>query len=301
MSDEPVAGGRLPVAGEGEPAADAQLEQESLRPPATGNRPLTAEEIEAERVAAIRAAIEANDREVADRLRRMSRRGFITLGAGAVAAIGAWRWLGSRDREGGLPWPLRRMLHLNEGVALAYFSTSRLSPTFPASKITRPARVNGGIGIEHPIDLASWRLDVAGHALTLDDVKSFPKRTMITEFRCIEGWSTVVQWSGTRLADVMAKLPPPSGAPRPPRPAPAPRPGRPAARAAGWPAPARAAAPWPAATALPWQPPQSAAAIVTATLRPWKEANRPVASGGSPPAGGQPRLMVSPLAWPFGL
>ena len=165
----------------------------------------TPEEIEAARI----AAIEANDRDVADQLRRMSRRGFLTLGAGAVAAIGAWKWLGSRDREGGLPWPLRRMLHLNEAVALSYFSTTHLNPTFPASKITRPARINGGEGLDGNANMESWRLDFAGHKLTLDDVKSFPKRTMITEFRCIEGWSYIAKWSGARLSDVMAKFPPP--------------------------------------------------------------------------------------------
>jgi hypothetical protein len=165
----------------------------------------TAEEIELAR----KAAIEANDREVADQLRRMSRRGFLTLGAGAVAAVGAWKWLGSRDREGGIAWPLRKTLHLDEAVALSYFSTSRLNPTFPPSMITRPARLNGGEGLDQHADLAGWRLDFAAHALTLDDIKAFPKRTMITEFRCIEGWSTIVQWGGTRLSDVMAKLPPP--------------------------------------------------------------------------------------------
>jgi len=168
----------------------------------------TPEEIEAARI----AAIEANDRDVADQLRRMSRRGFLTLGAGAVAAIGAWKWLGSRDREGGLPWPLRRMLHLNEAVALSYFSKTHLNPTFPASKITRPARINGGEGLDGNANMESWRLDFAGHKLTLDDVKSFPKRTMITEFRCIEGWSTIVQWGGTRLSDVITRLPPPPSA-----------------------------------------------------------------------------------------
>jgi len=168
----------------------------------------TPEEIEAARI----AAIEANDKDVAEQLRRMSRRGFLTLGAGAVAAIGAWKWLGSREREGGLPWPLRRMLHVNEAVALSYFSTARLNPTFPASMITRPARINGGDGLDEHADVASWHLNFAGNALTLDDVKSFPKRTMITEFRCIEGWSTIVQWGGARLSDVMAKFPPPSSA-----------------------------------------------------------------------------------------
>jgi hypothetical protein len=194
----------------------AQEEPLDNRAPGTGNRELilepTPEEIEVARVAAIKAAIERNDREVADQLRRMSRRGFLTLGIGTVAAIGAWNWLGRTERENGLEWPLRRMLHFNERVALAYFSTSRLNPTFPASKITRPARINGGIGLDQHADPTSWHLDFDGHSLSLDDVRAFPKRTMITEFRCIEGWSTFVQWSGARLSDVMAKFPPPPAA-----------------------------------------------------------------------------------------
>src|ERR1700757_1389750 len=78
----------------------------------------TPEEIEAALGAALEtariAAIEANDRDVADQLRRMSRRGFLTLGAGAVAAIGAWKWLGSRDRGGGPPPPVRRVVDRHE-------------------------------------------------------------------------------------------------------------------------------------------------------------------------------------------
>ena len=188
----------------------------ATRAPSTEHRaPIlepTPDELEPARVAAIKAAIERNDREVADQLRRMSRRGFLTLGIGTVAAIGAWNWLGRTERENGIEWPLRRMLRFNEKVALAYFSTSRLNPTFPASKITRPARINGGIGLDPHADLASWHLDFDGHSLSLDDVRAFPRRTMITEFRCIEGWSTVVQWTGARLSDVMEKFPPPPAA-----------------------------------------------------------------------------------------
>ena len=45
--------------------------------------------------------------------------------------------------------------------------------------------------------------------LTLDDIKSLPRRDMTTELRCIEGWSIIVHWTGARLADLMAQLPPP--------------------------------------------------------------------------------------------
>jgi DMSO/TMAO reductase YedYZ molybdopterin-dependent catalytic subunit len=195
MSDEPL------------PVNDGQPVDEVIVPAAPVIHEPTPEEIEAARL----AAIAANDTAVAEELRRMSRRGFIGLGAGAVAAIGAWKWLGSRSREDGLPWPLRRMLGVNEAVALSYFSEARVSPSFPPSQVTRPARINGGLGLNQHASIADWRLDMSGTSLTLDDIRAFPRRTMVTEFRCIEGWSTIVQWSGARLADVMAKFPPPRG------------------------------------------------------------------------------------------
>src|SRR5439155_21597597 len=34
---------------------------------------------------------------------------------------------------------------------------------------------------------------------------------MITELRCIEGWSIIVHWTGAALADVMDRLPRPRG------------------------------------------------------------------------------------------
>ncbi len=105
------------------------------------------------------------------------------------------------------------MLQLNEKVAEAYFRPSRMSPSFRPDQITA-ARINGGIGLSESYDNADWRLRIEGAAspavLTLDEIRSFPRREMITEFRCIEGWSYIVKWTGARLADVMAKYPPPT-------------------------------------------------------------------------------------------
>ena len=166
----------------------------------------TPEELEAARL----AAIEAIDRDVAAELKRLSRRGFITAGVAAAAGIGAWEWLRTRPRDASLAWPLRRMLRTNESLAMAYFSRSRLSPTFARTRINNPARINGGLGLTQNYDPENWRLNIEGLAsLTLDDIRSFPRQTMITELRCIEGWSIIVQWSGARLSDVMAKFPPP--------------------------------------------------------------------------------------------
>src|SRR5437867_4329342 len=67
--------------------------------------------------------IAENDAAVQRELRRRSRRGFITLGAGTVAAYGAWKWLRLRPRDGGVEWPLRRAFVFNEKVSEAYFRT----------------------------------------------------------------------------------------------------------------------------------------------------------------------------------
>lgn len=151
--------------------------------------------------------------EVERELRRLSRRGFLTMGVGAAAGYAGWKWLRTRERVEGVAWPFRRVLEANERIARAYFSPERLSPEFRPEDITK-ARINGGQGLKSPIDLDSWKLKIEGLtpsaiALTLDDLRQFPRRAMITELRCIEGWSTIVQWSGVRLADVMEKFPPP--------------------------------------------------------------------------------------------
>jgi hypothetical protein len=142
------------------------------------------------------------------RLRRLSRRGFVWGGVAALIGLAGWRWLVTRSEEDGLPWPLRRVLEFDERLARAAFRPSRLSPEFPRSAARMP-RVNGSIGLDPDLNLASWRLQVVGSAgennprwFTLEDIKALPRVEMTTELRCIEGWSTVVQWAGARLADL---------------------------------------------------------------------------------------------------
>jgi DMSO/TMAO reductase YedYZ molybdopterin-dependent catalytic subunit len=46
-----------------------------------------------------------------------------------------------------------------------------------------------------------------GLLLTMDDVTKLPRHEMVTEFKCIEGWSEIVQWGGMRLADLLNAYP----------------------------------------------------------------------------------------------
>ena len=153
----------------------------------------------------------SGDDEAARRLRGLSRRGFATAGAAALAGLGAWRWLATRSADAGIPWPLRRVLRLNERAAKATFRPGHLAPEFPPAGAVSP-RVNGLLGMTGPggallpIDPDAWRLRVVGEAgakeLTLAEIRALPRFEMTTELKCIEGWSAVVRWAGARLSDL---------------------------------------------------------------------------------------------------
>jgi len=159
--------------------------------------------------------------QVRRRMRQKSRRSFLGLAAGFAAGFGVWEWLTSRHEIDGLPWPFRKTLETNEQLARDYFRTRRLAPTFNADRISAD-RVNGDEGLEDEIDVAAWKLQVEGLSaqdgplmLGLDAIQKLPRLEMITELKCIEGWSVVVKWAGARFTDFMRAYPPKtrSGAP----------------------------------------------------------------------------------------
>ena len=47
-----------------------------------------------------------------------------------------------------------------------------------------------------------------GLLLTMDDVNRLPHHELVTQFKCIEGWSEIVHWGGVRLRDFIAAYPP---------------------------------------------------------------------------------------------
>lgn len=49
-----------------------------------------------------------------------------------------------------------------------------------------------------------------GLLLTLDDIRALPRVEMTTELKCIEGWSTIVNWAGARFSDFAALYQPPT-------------------------------------------------------------------------------------------
>ena len=47
-----------------------------------------------------------------------------------------------------------------------------------------------------------------GLLLTLDDIAKLPTHELVTEFKCVEGWSQIAQWSGIRMLDFLEAFPP---------------------------------------------------------------------------------------------
>lgn len=154
---------------------------------------------------------EMSDTEARKVLFARSRRGFLLGGVTALAGILGWRWMPDETKVGFL----QKVFRFNEKVTSAFYRPAHLAPEFPAEKITRPARVNGMLGIENEVDLASWRLNVGGIpqrtgdlVLTMDDIRRLRRSECITEFKCIEGWSTIVQWTGPKFSDFVAAFTP---------------------------------------------------------------------------------------------
>lgn len=146
-------------------------------------------------------------------MRRMSRRSFLWAGVASAGTLAGFKWLNSRRTDDGIVWPLRRVLDAQGELGRDLFSSTRLAPTFSAAMARKP-RVNGNYGLESPLDFASWSLNVSGlHSgedlqLSLADIQKLPRTEIVTELKCIEGWSIIVRWAGTRMSDFMRKYPP---------------------------------------------------------------------------------------------
>lgn len=152
------------------------------------------------------------DEKIVQEFRSISRRNFLGFGIGGILAGGAYYWLRSAPMIGGLESPLRHTLQFNEAIAGKYFSHSRLAPEYPKSAV-EPLRVNGGIGLSNEFDASNWKLNVSGTnkspnttlQFTLEDIKKLPKQNISINFKCIEGWSRVMNYVGARFSDFIGQ------------------------------------------------------------------------------------------------
>ncbi len=140
--------------------------------------------------------------------KRKTRRAFIGFAGAGLFGAGAWAWLGSRSLENALPWPFRKAHEFNEQIGRALFDPNRLAPEFSPTMAREP-RPNGPHGM--PVATATdWKVAIewanGKQSLSVAELfKDVPRVESTTEFKCIEGWSSIVTWGGIRLVDAAKK------------------------------------------------------------------------------------------------
>jgi DMSO/TMAO reductase YedYZ molybdopterin-dependent catalytic subunit len=137
------------------------------------------------------------------------RRSFLLAGIAAFTGVAGLQWIRTRRSDGAAPWPLRRVLEVNETLNRRLLGSRRLARVFPGNMSSMP-RENGAEGLAENFDPQSWRCLVSNAdqtvQLRLDDLQTLPRVEMVTELCCIEGWSCIVRWSGFRFSSLVEKL-----------------------------------------------------------------------------------------------
>ena len=153
-----------------------------------------------------------------DELRR-SRRRFLasTLGAASTLALGGCERLSHSE------W-FPKVLSVGETMssAVAHAVTSRKSmaqefteadrsPTFRSNGTAKPDTDEYRALAANAF--AGYRLEVEGlvekpASFSLAELRALPSRTQITRHDCVEGWSAIAKWKGTRLSALLEAVRP---------------------------------------------------------------------------------------------
>lgn len=133
---------------------------------------------------------------------------FLVFGALILTVWMAFTWINRQPKDEGTPIPLRTALNVNEKVFSTLFDSSKTVKEYAISAAAKKVRVNGLEGMQDNVDVTTWRLQVVRKPgdtlkLSLEEIKALPKRDIVFNFKCIEGWSQVSRWAGVPLKTFM--------------------------------------------------------------------------------------------------
>lgn len=147
-----------------------------------------------------------------DRLNRRGLLGGIAVGLGAL--------LGGCDRVTDSKTGRKVLFSANDltyRVQRFLLRSDDLAREYSEADITSHFRANGTYDPQDKDyralasnNFVDWRLTVDGLVttplkLSLTDLRALPSRTQITRHDCVEGWSCIGKWTGTPLAEVLAR------------------------------------------------------------------------------------------------
>ncbi len=149
----------------------------------------------------------------------MNRRKLLRMGTLTGLSLplaGCEMFDGLRDRESAMRQFLQSVNGLTYRTQRLLLQPDQLAPEFASADIRQGQKPNGSIDPDTPEYLtlkdqgfANYTLIIDGlveapRSFTIDQLHSLPQRTQITRHDCVEGWSTIAQWQGTPLSNVLS-------------------------------------------------------------------------------------------------
>lgn len=148
----------------------------------------------------------------------LSRRRFLSASAAGASSLvlagcDQFDFLGQRDHQ--VRDVLERANSLTYQAQRLLAGEQSLARTYSESEIRQPQRANGSTDPKTPEYLALKENDFAGYTLnirglveteltfTLEQLRNMTAQTQVTRHDCVEGWSCIAKWTGTRLGPIL--------------------------------------------------------------------------------------------------
>lgn len=143
-----------------------------------------------------------------NKIKRKTLMSFIVFIVLLLAGVFVFTWIKNQPQDNGTQKPLRKVLSANEKIFSKVFDSNKLVKEYPVSAAVKKVRVNGKDGLKDSVDEHTWRLQVIRKPgdtlkLTLAEIKQLPKKDIVFDFKCIEGWSQVTHWAGVPVKTFM--------------------------------------------------------------------------------------------------
>lgn len=126
----------------------------------------------------------------------------------SLAAALTFAYIRMSNPVDGAPQALRKGFQFDQSVGESFFNGNHLAPSKPAPARGTEPRFNGGIGLEDEVEIESYRVKVDSGEnqlqLKISEIQALPQSSESADFKCIEGWSEVVQYSGVKFSDFMS-------------------------------------------------------------------------------------------------
>jgi DMSO/TMAO reductase YedYZ molybdopterin-dependent catalytic subunit len=148
----------------------------------------------------------------------LTRRSFLSASAVGVSSLvlagcDQFDFLGQRDQA--VRDFLERANSLTYAAQRALVPQQALARTYNETEIRQPQRPNGSTDPKtdeylalQANNFADYRLRVMGLvenelSFSLDELRNMPGQSQVTRHDCVEGWSCIAKWTGTRLGAVL--------------------------------------------------------------------------------------------------